>query len=107
MKGNILEPLEIDLRISGFRLTGRIDAIYPKRLIQYRYSRIKAKDRLKIWIHHLALNAAIAHNYPRISLLAGLELKVVAGLNGQHLNIRRWKTARRSLGNSLKNTGPG
>ena len=75
MEGSILESLEIDLRISGFRLTGRIDAIYPKRLIQYRYSRIKAKDRLKIWIHHLALNAAIAHNYPRTSLLAGLETK--------------------------------
>ena len=75
MEGSILEPIEIDLRMSDFRLIGRIDAIYSKRLIQYRYSRIKAKDRLKIWIHHLALNAAIAHSYPRASLLAGLETK--------------------------------
>ncbi len=71
--GSILEPLEIDLCISGFRLTGRIDAIHQERLIQYRYARVKAKDRLKIWIHHLALNSAMAHKYPRTSLLAGLE----------------------------------
>ncbi|OQY16528.1 MAG: exodeoxyribonuclease V subunit gamma [Desulfobacterium sp. 4572_20] len=68
-----LEPLEIDLNISGFRLTGRIKPIYPERLLQYRYARVKARDRLKVWIYHLALNSLMADTYPRSSMLAGLE----------------------------------
>jgi exodeoxyribonuclease V gamma subunit len=69
----ILEPLDVDLKISGFRLTGRINPIYPERLLHYRYARVKARDRLTIWIHHLALNSVMADTYPRASMLAGLE----------------------------------
>jgi len=68
-----LEPLEVDLNISGFRLTGRINLIYPERLLQYRYARVKTRDRLKVWIHHLALNSIMADTYPRTSMLAVLE----------------------------------
>jgi len=72
MQGTKLEPLEIDLSISGFRVTGRIDAIYPKRLIRYRYAKVKPKDRLKVWIHHLALNCLKVDDYPGTSMLVGL-----------------------------------
>ncbi|MBW2330485.1 MAG: exodeoxyribonuclease V subunit gamma [Deltaproteobacteria bacterium] len=72
MQGTKLEPLEIDLSISRFRVTGRIDAIYPERLIQYRYANVKPKDRLKVWIHHLALNCLKVDDYPRTSMLVGL-----------------------------------
>ncbi|MBW1672761.1 MAG: exodeoxyribonuclease V subunit gamma [Deltaproteobacteria bacterium] len=68
-----LEPLELDLNISGFRLKGRINPIYPERLLHYRYARVKARDRLSIWIHHLALNSVMADTYPHTSILAGLE----------------------------------
>jgi len=68
-----LEPLEVHLSISGFRLTGRINAIYPERLLQYRYSRVRPKDRLNVWIHHLALNSLMADEYPRTSMFAGLD----------------------------------
>jgi len=68
-----LEPLEVDLNISGFRLKGRINPIYPERLLHYRYARVRARDRLTIWIHHLALNSLITDTYPRTSILAGLE----------------------------------
>jgi len=67
-----LEPLEIDLSISGFRLIGQINPIYPERLLQYRYARVKARDRLKLWIHHLALNSLTTDTYPNTSMLAGL-----------------------------------
>jgi len=70
-----LEPLEVDLGISGFRLAGRIDAIYPERLLHYRYAGVKPRDRLRIWIHHLALNSLMADGYPRTSVLAGLRPK--------------------------------
>ena len=71
----ILEPLEVDLNISDFRLTGRIKPIYPERLLHYRYARVKARDRLTVWINHLVLNSVMAETYPHTSMLAGLEPK--------------------------------
>jgi len=73
MQEAALEPLGVDMGISGFRLTGRIDAIYPQRLLRYRYARIKPGDRIKVWIHHLALNSLPADGYPRTSVLVGLD----------------------------------
>ncbi len=67
-----LEPLDVDLSLSCFKLTGRIDAIYPERLMRYRYAIVKPKDRLRLWIHHLVLNCLNTDYYPRISMLAGL-----------------------------------
>ena len=67
-----LEPLEVDLKISGFKLTGRIDSLYPDRLIHYRYAKVKPKDRLTLWLHHLVLNSLKRHDYPLSSMLVGL-----------------------------------
>ena len=75
MREATLEPIGLDLNISGFRLTGRIDAIYPERLLHYRYAKVKSRDRLKVWIHHLALNTLMADKYPRTSVLTGLSPK--------------------------------
>jgi exodeoxyribonuclease V gamma subunit len=66
------EPMELDLTISGFNLTGRIHGKYSERLIQYRFARAKPKDWLRAWIYHLALNAS---DYPRTSLFIGLQKK--------------------------------
>ncbi|MCP4107255.1 MAG: exodeoxyribonuclease V subunit gamma [Desulfobacteraceae bacterium] len=72
-----MKPYETELNISGFKLTGKIGAIYPERLVRYRYAKVKPKDHLKIWIHHLVLNcrngssAALADDYPRTSIIAG------------------------------------
>ncbi len=70
-RGGVLAPLEIDLNLSGFRLTGRVGSIYPERMIQYRYAKIKAKDRLRTWIYHLVLNCARPPGYPLTSMVAG------------------------------------
>lgn len=67
-----LEPLNINLIISDFNLVGRVDCIYPERLLCSRYAKIKSKDRLRIWIYHLILNSVEAENYPKTSLLVGL-----------------------------------
>ena len=67
-----LEPIEVDINLAGFRLTGRIEGLFPERLLRYRYARIKPGDRLRTWIYHLALNSIGRDPYPRISLLTGL-----------------------------------
>jgi exodeoxyribonuclease V gamma subunit len=73
LKGGPLEAPEVTLPISDFTLTGRMDGIYPERLIQYRYARLKARDLLRAWIAHLVLNSFGVKGYPRSTLLAGLE----------------------------------
>jgi len=67
-----LAPLEVDLDIEGFRLTGRLHTLYPDHLFLYRYALIKARDRLNLWIQHLILNALADPTYPKTSILAGL-----------------------------------
>lgn len=64
-----LAPVDIELELGGFRLTGRLDRIWTERMIRYRCARIKAKDRIRSWIEHLLLNASRAVGYPRESLL--------------------------------------
>ena len=75
LRGTILDPLEFDLDISGFRLTGKIDNLYPDRRLQYRYARIKPKDHLRIWVYHLILNKSGVFECPRTSLLMGLDFR--------------------------------
>ena len=72
LEGGPLAPLEVTLAVSGFHLTGRIDDVYPKGLIQYRYATLKSRDFLRAWIYHLVLNNLGAEGYPRTTLLAGL-----------------------------------
>ena len=67
-----LKPINVDLKIDAFKLKGRIDGIYPENLLRYRYAKIKATDRLRIWIYHLILNSIALDNYPDTSLLVGL-----------------------------------
>jgi exodeoxyribonuclease V gamma subunit len=66
-----LEPLEIDLHISDFTITGRISSIFPERMVRYRYAKLKAKDHLSLWIQHLVLNVLEKPGYPRKSMIAG------------------------------------
>jgi len=75
LQGAALDPLEVDLSIGDFRLTGKINGLYPKRLMHYRYAKTKAKDHLKTWIYHLALNRIMPDDHPLISMLAGLGSK--------------------------------
>ncbi len=66
-----LEPLEIDLGLDEFRVTGAIESLYRERLVRYRFATIKPKDLLKIWVEHLLLNATDWKGYPKESILIG------------------------------------
>jgi len=64
-----LPYLDIELAIGGFSLSGRLDNIRSDRMYRYRSAKMKAKDLLKTWLEHLALNAAGAAGYPLETLL--------------------------------------
>ena len=51
------EPLEVDLSIGEFHLTGWLDQLDDKGLFSYRPTSLKAKDRLRLWVKHLVLCA--------------------------------------------------
>ncbi|MBN2039711.1 MAG: exodeoxyribonuclease V subunit gamma [Spirochaetes bacterium] len=55
--------LEINTDISGCRLSGFLDNVRPSGMTNYRYADTKARDRLKAWIAHLALNASGADTF--------------------------------------------
>ena len=64
-----LPPLEVDLQLGGFRLTGQLGRVWPQSLLHYRLAKLKMKDQMRGWIEHLVLNQADHPGYPRESCL--------------------------------------
>jgi len=71
MQGSELQPLEVDLELRGFRLSGRLKSFWPHHLVHYRCATIKPQDRLALWIDHLVLNYNPQSGYPMRSILVG------------------------------------
>jgi exodeoxyribonuclease V gamma subunit len=69
LEGAVLEPLDADLPIGEFRLRGRIEGIYPMGLLHFRYTQVKPRDRLRIWINLLVLNEVGNQAYPGNAIL--------------------------------------
>ncbi|WP_224961741.1 exodeoxyribonuclease V subunit gamma [Geomonas subterranea] len=62
--GDPLLPLDIDLKLPAGRIIGRLENLRSDRMVRYRYTDLKPKDQLRLWIEHLALNCAKADGYP-------------------------------------------
>lgn len=69
----LLDPLDVELAVGAFTITGRIDSVYRHGLVQYRYAVLRAHDYLTAWIRRLLLNAAAKPGYPAESFLIGLD----------------------------------
>jgi exodeoxyribonuclease V gamma subunit len=52
------QPLLVDLPIGLFSLTGQIGSIYGGRIVRFRCTTLKPRDRLRAWINHLVFCAA-------------------------------------------------
>jgi len=50
------EPIEVDLSLADFRLQGQLRNLHAVGLIDYRFGKLSAKDRLRAWVRHLVLN---------------------------------------------------
>ncbi|GFO60999.1 RecBCD enzyme subunit RecC [Geomonas silvestris] len=74
--GTPLPPLDIDLKLGEVRLTGRLGSLRSDRLVLYRYTKLKPKDQLRLWVEHLALNAQGADGYPRSSCFLASDTRV-------------------------------
>ncbi|MBM3162392.1 MAG: exodeoxyribonuclease V subunit gamma [Chlorobi bacterium] len=57
-EGQLFEALDADLDIGGWRLTGRLERLLPSGQLLWRCAKLKEKDRIRSWIHHLVLGAS-------------------------------------------------
>ncbi len=64
-----LAPLDVDLSLGEFRLTGRLEDLWPEGMIRFRSAKMKAKDTILVWMDHLVLNAFCREGYPHHSFL--------------------------------------
>lgn len=67
------ETLPVDLTLSGIRLTGSLEGLYPQGRIQMRFARRRAKDYLLAWIYHLVLCRSILNGRAPVTTLMGAD----------------------------------
>ncbi len=65
------EAVAVNLTLEDMRITGHLGRLWRDNLIHYRCARLRAKDFVNLWIHHLILNSLSNNNLPRHSLLIG------------------------------------
>lgn len=73
LQGEKLNTLPITIEIDEFLIRGELEEIYEKGMVFYRYGSVWARDHLRAWVAHLFLNSAAPENYPRTTMLAGLD----------------------------------
>jgi exodeoxyribonuclease V gamma subunit len=65
------EAIAINMKIGDMHITGRLGKLWYQHLVHYRCAKLKVKDYIKLWIHHLILNSHAHKDLPRHSLLIG------------------------------------
>ena len=68
-----LPPIEVDLEAAGFRISGRLDGIWPSGIVAYRLAKDKGRYQLAAWIDHLILNQSRNEQYPLTTRLITLD----------------------------------
>jgi len=61
----------IDLVLNGMRLIGKVDQIRDQGRIVCHYGSLKARQKISLWIHHLAMQCINADPVPQKSILIG------------------------------------
>ncbi len=74
VQGGLLPPLPFEREVAGFTVSGKLEHVYRETgSVIYRYARIRAKDFLRAWLHHLVLNAADVQEAPQETVLIGVD----------------------------------
>lgn len=87
--GRPREPLGVKLSIGGITLTGQLRELGDAGLVRARFAALKGKDRLRLWVHHLALSCLRPPVLPRESIHlaegAALRLRALPGVEAAPL----------------------
>ncbi len=65
----------IDITIAEYRLVGNLRNLYENGSLIYRYAKLKGKDFMQAWIHHLIINQLQAQNTHLLSIDKSLVFK--------------------------------
>lgn len=88
------EPLAIDAEFGGVRVQGLLDTLTTAGVIGYRPATIKPKDRLRLWLQHVLLNAVQPQGIPTVSHWLGLDgelhLQAVADADAQMTQLMQY-----------------
>ena len=83
LEGGKQMPVEVDLTLNGFHLTGRLANIYSGGFVAYRPAKMKGRDRFRAWISHLVFNHVRPDASPRETVLIcedrAIRYRVVTG----------------------------
>ncbi|HSH68474.1 MAG TPA: exodeoxyribonuclease V subunit gamma, partial [Deferrisomatales bacterium] len=73
--GDELPPLDVDLRVGPYRLSGRLPGLYPGARVCHRPAKLekKGRDQAVGWLEHLVLCAARRDGDPDRTVLVGLD----------------------------------
>ncbi len=71
-----LKPAEISTSLGDFTLNGWLDKLHEGGRVSYRHAKLKTKDLLQLWVHHLALNLAPPKNCKAVSTHVALDCTV-------------------------------
>ncbi len=85
VSGPMQVPVTFELDLDRFRLLGRLDSLTETGLVRFRSAKVKARDRLHLWIRHLALNAVEGpdHSPTKHAFRTGWQLDLHAGTGRQ------------------------
>ncbi|WP_353573078.1 exodeoxyribonuclease V subunit gamma, partial [Candidatus Albibeggiatoa sp. nov. BB20] len=71
---NKLDTASIIVELSNqIQVVGNLNHLWEHQQLQYRCSKLKAKDFIKFWLQHLLLNAAQRNDLPKRSILIGTD----------------------------------
>lgn len=73
----LLAPLNVDLPVGPWRVTGILHDLHPSAALRFRAASTKTKDRLRAWVTHVVLNVMAADGYPRETVVYGVKDKLV------------------------------
>ena len=66
-----LEPLQLETEVAGVRVIGRITNRFPNGLVQYRFTNVRGRDLLRLWLCHLLFYRCVPDSSGKRSLLFG------------------------------------
>lgn len=70
-EGGRLPPLELELELGGTRLGGALGELWQRAQLRVQYSKVRSRQRLSLWVRHLALQLVAPDGYPRQSVIVG------------------------------------
>lgn len=89
LRSKKIDPIEVDLKIGEYRLTGYLNDLYEDGQLFYRFGRGRPRDYVDLWIQHVVFQLMSAPSIPRQSQFYSWENN-----NVQHLVLAPVRDAR-------------